>query len=76
MPIFRKYQYSNTIKILIFISNIKSYLPIKLCRTTGSMHFFKLKGILQKEDIRLHRNKVWDILEIDWKNVNGKWKCY
>ena len=24
---------------------------------------------LQKEDIRLHRNKVWDILEIDWKNV-------
>ena len=29
MPIFRKYQYSNTIKILIFISNIKYYVPIK-----------------------------------------------
>ena len=26
-------------------------------------------GSLQREDIRLHRNKVWDILEIDWKNV-------
>ena len=26
-------------------------------------------GSLQKEDIMLHRNKVWDILEIDWKNV-------
>ena len=26
-------------------------------------------GSLQKEDIILHRNKVWDILEIDWKNV-------
>ena len=26
-------------------------------------------GSLQKEDIMLHRNEVWDILEIDWKNV-------
>ena len=30
---------------------------------------FKLTGSLQKEVIMLHRNKVWDILEIDWKNV-------
>ena len=69
MPIFRKHQYSNTIKVLIFISNIKSYVPIKLCKTTVSIHLFKLTGNLQKEDIKLHRNKVWDILEIDWKNV-------
>ena len=33
------------------------------------IHLFKLMGRLQKEDIMLHRNKVWDILEIDWKNV-------
>ena len=69
MPIFRKHQYSNTIKVLIFISNIKSYVPIKLCKTMGSIHLFKLVGNLQKEDIKLHRNKVWDILEINWKNV-------
>ena len=24
---------------------------------------------LQRKDIKLYRNKVWDILEIDWKNV-------
>ena len=30
MPIFRKYHYSNTIKIMIFISDIKSYVPIKI----------------------------------------------
>ena len=75
MPIFRKHQYSNIIKVLVFISNIKSYVPIKLCKTTGSIHLFKLMGSLQREDIRLHRNKVWDILEIDWKNgtvtING-----
>ena len=69
MPIFRKHQYSNTIKVLIFTLNIKSCVPIKLCRTTDSIHLFKLMGSLQKEDIMLHRNKVWDILEVDWKNV-------
>ena len=75
MPIFQKHQYSNTIKILIFISNIKSYVLIKLYlkhsihKTTDSIHLFKLMGSLQKEDIMLHRNKVRDILEIDWKNV-------
>ena len=26
-------------------------------------------GSLQREDIKVHRNKVWDIFEIDWKNV-------
>ena len=75
MPIFRKHQYSNTIKILIFISNIKYYVPIKLYKTSGSIHLLKLMGSLQREDVSLHRNKVWDILEINWKNttvtVNG-----
>ena len=42
MPIFRKYWYSNTIKIMLFISDIKSYVPIKLCKTSGSIHLFKL----------------------------------
>ena len=69
MPIFRKLQYSNIIKILIFISNIRSYIPIKLCKTTGNTHLFILMGSQQREDIKLHRNKVWDILEIDWKNI-------
>ena len=31
MPVFRKYHYSNTIKVMLFISDIKSYVPIKLC---------------------------------------------
>ena len=39
MPMFRKYRYSNTIKIMIFLSDIKSYVPIKLCKTSGSISF-------------------------------------
>ena len=66
MPIFRKYHYSNTIKIMIFLSDIKSYIPIKLCKTSGSIHLFKLMGSINKENITLHKNTLWDIMEIDW----------
>ena len=69
MPIFRKYQYSNTIKIMMFFSNIKSYVPIKLCKTSGSIHLFKLMGSIKREDVTLHRNTIWDILDIDWRNI-------
>ena len=65
MPMFRKYRYSNTIKIMIFLSDIKSCVPIKLCKTLGSIHLFKLTGSINKENITLHKNTVWDIMEID-----------
>ena len=48
MPIFIKYCYSNTIKIMIFISDIKLYVPIKLCKTSSSIHLFKLTGSINK----------------------------
>ena len=66
MPMFRKYHYSNTIKIMVFLSDIKSYVPIKLCKTSGSIHLFKLTGSINKENITLHKNMLWDIMEIDW----------
>ena len=69
MPIFRKYQYSNTIKIMMFFSKIKYYVPIKLCKTSGSIHLFELMGSIQREDMTLHRNTIWDILHIDWQNI-------
>ena len=69
IPIFRKYHYSNTIKIMIFISDIKLYVPIKLCKTSGSTNLFKLTGSINKENITLHKNMLWDIMEIDWRWV-------
>ena len=50
MPIFRKFRYSNTIKIMLFISVIKSYVLLKLCKTSGSIHLFKLNGNINKEE--------------------------
>ena len=54
---------------MIFLSDIKSYIPIKLCKTSGSIHLFKLTGSINKENITLHRNTIWDIMEIDWQTV-------
>ena len=54
---------------MMFISNIKSYVPIKLCETLGSIHLFKLTGSINRENVTLHRNTIWDIMEIDWQNV-------
>ena len=69
MPLFRKYCYSNTIKIMIFLMDIKSYVPIKLSKTSGSIHLFKLTGSISKENIKLHKNTLWDVMEIDWRLV-------
>ena len=60
IPSFRKYHYSNTIKIMIFFSDIK------LCKTSGNIHLFKLIGSINKENITLHKHILWDIMEIDW----------
>ena len=69
MPMCRKYRYSKTIKIMLFISDIKLYVPIKLCKTSGSIHLFKLIGSIIKENITLHQNMIWDVVEIDWRLV-------
>ena len=40
-----------------------------MCKTSGSIHLFKIKGTLKSGDIKLNRNYLWDTLEIDWNNV-------
>ena len=54
--------------ILLFISNTHSYVPIKLCRAAGSIHLFQIKGRLNPEHVKLKKNWIWDVLEIDWSN--------
>ena len=46
--------FSNTVKIMIFISVVQYYVPKKLCKTTGSIHLFKIIGRLKPENIKLN----------------------
>ena len=63
----RGYAYSNIEKM---VSDLQHYIPIKLCKTSGSLHLFKIKGTLKPEDIKLNKNYLWDTLEINWKGIN------
>ena len=62
--------FSNNTKILLFISNAHSYVPIKLCRVARSIHLFRIKGRLKPENVKLKKNWIWDVLEIDWSDVS------
>ena len=62
-------KFSNVVKIMLFISDVQNYVPIKLCKTAGSIHLFKIRGMLKPEDIKLNKNYLWDMMEIDWKEV-------
>ena len=61
---------------MLFISDIQYYVPIKLCRTAGSVHLFKIAGRLTIDKVRLKKHYVCDVLEIDWNEIkvtfNGK----
>ena len=54
---------------MLFILDTKNYIPTKLCKMTGSIHLFKITGTLTYENVKLKRNTIWDIIEIDWKEV-------
>ena len=63
------YKFSNVVKIMLFISDVQNYVPIKLCKTAGSIHLFKIKDTLKPKNIKLNKNYLWDTVEIDWKEV-------
>ena len=68
--------FSNIVKIMLFISDIQYYVLVKLHKTAGSIHLFKITGKVMMDKVKLNKHYVWDILEIDWSEVkvtfNGK----
>ena len=67
--LFKGCLFSNVTKIVLFISNATAYVPIKLNRIAGSIHLFKLRGRLTIAHARFKRNWIWDVLEIDWRDM-------
>ena len=67
---FKGHLSSNNTKILLFVSNTHSYILIKLCTVAGSIHLFRIRGKLNSENVKLKKNWIWDVLEIDWSNVS------
>ena len=66
----KAYKFSNVLKIVLSVSDAQNYILIKLCKTSGSLHLFRIKGTLKPEDIKLNRNYLWDTLEIHLNGIN------
>ena len=49
---FKGHLFSNNTKILLFVSNTHSYVPIKLCRVARSIHLFRIRGRLNTENVK------------------------
>ena len=50
--------FSNAVKIMLFISEVQYYVQIKLCKTAGSIHLFKIMGILTPDKIKLKKHYI------------------
>ena len=61
--------FSNAVKIMVFISDVQNDIPMKLCKAAGSINLFIILDILKAENVKLNKNNLWDMLEIDWKEV-------
>ena len=70
MKLFRGHLLSNVVKVMLFILDAESYVLVRLCKVARSIHLFKLVGKLTPEFVTLKRNLIWDVLELDWKEVN------
>ena len=66
----KEHLFSKNTKILLFISNAHSYVPIKLCKVAGSVHLFRIRGRLNPEHVKIKKNWIWDVLEIDWLDIS------
>ena len=58
LKLCRRCMLSNTLKIMVFISDVQYYIPVKLCKTAGSIHLFKLTGMLNSENVKLNQHYI------------------
>ena len=45
-------RFSNAVTIMIFISDVQNYVPIKLCKTADSTDLFKIMGTLKAKNVK------------------------
>ena len=67
--VFKRRLYSNTVTIMLFFSDIKQYIPVKLCKSAGSIYLFQIYGQLSSDRIVLEKTCLWDMIRIIWKEV-------
>ena len=58
------------------MSDVQYNVPVKICKTAGSIHLFKITGMLTPDKVKLDKHYIWDIIKIDLSEIkvtfNGK----
>ena len=57
------HKFLNTVKIMLLISDIQNYKPVKLCKAAGSIHLFKTKSRKHKAKQKFYLGYIRDRLE-------------
>ena len=71
--LFRGHLFSNITKVMLFISDTQSYVPLNLCKIAGSIHLFRIRGKFTPECINFKRNWIlcvrnrWEGSQSDFK---------
>ena len=45
LKLFAGHLFSNAVKVMSLISDAHYYVPLRLCRTAGSIYLYKITGI-------------------------------
>ena len=53
IKLYRGQLFLNVVKIMLFISDVQYYIPVKLCKMAGSIHLFKITGKLMIDKVKL-----------------------
>ena len=48
----------NIVKIMLFISDVQYYILVKLCKTAGSIHLFKITGKIMTDKVKLNKYNI------------------
>ena len=67
--LFKRRLYSNTVTVMLFFSDVKQYILVKLCKIAGSIHLFQIYGQLISDQTTLERKYLWDNIKIYWGEV-------
>ena len=58
------YLCSNDYDVMLFVSYVYRYVPLKISNISGDNGLFKLVMVLNVDDVTIRRKFTWDVLEI------------
>ena len=68
---------------MLFFSDVKQYIPVKLCKSAGSIHLFQMYGqlnsdqiVLEKFSIGHEKNKLErSLCNFEWHYITNAKSC-